>query len=127
MKQYSNKKRFAAINRHLSSLKVSDGLMFTELTQHAKFDTIESLADTIIHTEKFNKLYNINKGTGMMFRLTKGNTALYKKRKQVFFEENRKLSKEEYQLAKKDDKRYIELVEEINNAKKHEHDKKDIT
>lgn len=116
MKNYSNKKRFDALNRHKSSLSISDNNAYTPITQHIRCDSIETFADTIINTERFNKIYKYD-NVGRVFRLTTLNSSLYKKRHQIFFEENRKLSREEHQLAVSEDNAYAVLVDKINKEK----------
>jgi hypothetical protein len=94
LKQYTDRERFDALNRHHKTLHIDHSSGFTVLTQHIyEYKNIEEIADTILHYEAFTKAY----GELTLFEM---NTKLYKKRKEIFFNENRILTEEETELLK---------------------------
>lgn len=70
-----------------------------QVTQHIKYKNIDEFCDTILHYENFIKIY----GEASVFD---ENTELYKKRKEVFFNENRELTEEETECCVKKDNEY---------------------
>jgi hypothetical protein len=100
MKNYTNEERFDALNRHRETLSISKETGFTVLTQHINYKNIEDFCDTILHYENFNKTY------GEVKSCFDRNTELYKKRKEIFFNENRELTVEETEFCVKKDNEY---------------------
>jgi len=99
MKNYTNEERLDALNRHRETLRIDKETGFTVLTQHIKYKNIDEFCDTILHYENFIKIY----GEASVFD---ENTELYKKRKEVFFNENRELTEEETECCVKKDNEY---------------------
>lgn len=89
MKTYTNKQRFAALKRHKNFISIKCNRGFTVITQHVDFKTIEEFCDIIINYEKFHKAY----GETIINNFLPDQ--LYYKRKNIFFSENRLLTKQE--------------------------------
>lgn len=100
MKNYTNEERLDVLNRHRETLSIGKETGFTVLTQHIKYKSIEDFCDTILHYENFNKTYGEVKSS------IDRNTELYKKRKEIFFNENRELTVEETEYCVKKDNEY---------------------
>ena len=119
MKQYTNKERFAALNRHSDSLSINNEKAFTILTQHVNFKNIEDFADILIHTENFYKAYY--KAYGIERTIGSFNTRLFNGRKKAFFDEDRLLTEEETIDCNKQDEEIRQHMEKIydriNNGK----------
>ena len=100
MKNYTNEERIDVLNRHRETLSIHKETGFTVLTQHINYKNIEEFCDTILHYENFNKTY------GEIKSCFDRNTELYKKRKEIFFNENRELTEEETECCVKKDEEY---------------------
>ncbi len=100
MKNYTNEERFDALNRHRETLSISKDTGFTVLTQHINNKSIEEVCDTILDYENFIKTYGDIKSS------FDKNTELYKKRKEIFFNDNRELTEEETECCVKKDEEY---------------------
>lgn len=104
--KYSNEKRFEALNRHRDCIHIIGDSAFTPLTQHIKCTTFEDIADAIIQHEEFLKAYDIKFDTF--------NTSnLYKKRKEVYFKENRMLTELETKIELEKDEKYQKMIDEM--------------
>jgi hypothetical protein len=108
MKKYTTEERFDVLNRHYETLHIEKGTAFTILTQHFDYKNIEDVADTILHYEKFNEIY----GKSDYFEIM---SELYKKRKEIFFSENRILNDEETEHCVKIDEDYQIYLQKCSN------------
>lgn len=109
MKKYTDRERLDALNRHRNTLHIDKENGFTTLTQHVNYDTIEEFCDTILHSENFNKAYGYN---GFFHEKL---TILYKKRREVFFTENRLLTEKETENAIKEEEELQEIFKKYQN------------
>jgi hypothetical protein len=106
MLKYTNTERMLALNKHRDTLHIDKHIAFTSITQHVTYKSIEELADIIIHYELFFDTYK-------EYNLFSANNQLYKKRKEIFFNENRLLTEAEEKIYIDEDNNYKSITSKL--------------